>query len=480
MIEMFKSKRAASVLGLALDGNRLEAVVLRRSNGTLHVRQTVSTALALSPLTDDAELAGREIRNALDAAGIRERRCAVCLPPSWLLTLQTKMPDLPEADRAGFLQLEAERGFHSGPEAFFTVHSLFQTAANEQYATLMAVPRENLNTLERVLRAAKLKPVTFGLGISAVQPAAGDAQRIITLLIRSGAIDLQVSGGGGMVALRSLDGAIETQGALKRISSELMAREIRITLGQLPGSLAEGQGKIRIVGQGEMTRQFVKEISPRLTAMGLTVEVSEKASNASFDRALPADLAASASVALAAAWVRGAETTPEFLPPKVQPWQQWVSKGLSTRKLIRVGEVAAGVVGCVVIAFAIQQWQLSSLRSKWAGLAPKVTELTAMQDQIKQFRDFYDAASRDVSIWAKLATLLPRDNSVSLKTLEVRDQGNVICSGVAKDNDAFVKVFGALSDDTNDISSVHPEVRGQKPMQFTLSFQWQGGGARGN
>jgi hypothetical protein len=425
-------------------------------------------------------LAGREIRNALDAAGIRERRCAVCLPTSWLMTLQTKVPDLTEADRAGFLQLEAERGFHSGPEALFIVHSLFQAAANEHYATLMAVPRHNLNTLERVLRAAKLKPVTFGLGIGAVQPAAADTHRVITLLVRSAAIDLQVSGGGGIVALRSLDGAMETQGALKRISSELIAREIRITLGQLPGTLAEGPGKIRIVGQGEMTRQFVHEISPRLAAMGLTVEASEKASDANFDKALPADLAASAALALAANWVRGAATTPELLPPKVQQWQLWMSKGLSTRKLIWAGEAAAGVVCCVLLAFGIQQWQLSNLRGQWAKLQPQVTELTAMQDQIKQFRDFYDAASRDVNIWATLAALLPRDNSVSLKTLEVRDQNNVTCTGVARDNDSFVRVFGKLSDATNEISNVHPETQGQKPMKFTLNFQWLGGIAHGN
>jgi hypothetical protein len=467
MINLFKSKRAASVLGIALDGNRLEAVVLRRSNGGTLVRQTVSASLALSPLTDDPELAGREIRNQLDAAGVREKRCAVCLPPSWLLTLQSKVPDLPEADRAGFLQLEAERGFHSGPEALFIVHSLFQPAANEQYATLMAVPRNNLNTLERVLRAAKLKPVTFGLGIAAVQPADLDAKRVITLLVRNSAIDLQVTGGGGIVALRSLDGAIETHGAMKRISSELIAREIRITLGQLPGAFAEGAGKIRIVGQGEMTRQLVQEISPRLTAMGLTVEVSEKASSAHFDKALPA------------AWVRGRDTTPEFLPPKVQPWQQWVSKGLSTRKLIWVGEAAAAVVGCVVIAFGVQQWQLQNLRGQWSKLQPKVTELSAMQDQIKQFRDYYDQASRDVSIWAKLAATLPRDNSVSLKSMLVRDQGLVECSGVARDNDAFVRVFGKLSDDTNEIANVHPETRGQKPVQFTLTFQWQGGAGHG-
>ena len=147
MIDLFKSKRSASVLGIALDGNRLEAIALRRSNGTVQVRQMISASLALSPLTDDPELAGREIRNHLDAAGIREKNCAVCLPPSWLLTQPTKVPDLPEADRASFLQLEAERGFHSGPETLFIVHSLFQASATEQYGTLMAVPRNNLSTL---------------------------------------------------------------------------------------------------------------------------------------------------------------------------------------------------------------------------------------------------------------------------------------------------------------------------------------------
>jgi hypothetical protein len=475
MIDLFKSKRPASVLGIALDANRLEAVVFRRSNGTVQVRQTVSAALALSPLTDDPELVGREIRNHLDAAGIREKRCAVCLPSSWILTLQTKVPDLPEADRAGFLQLECERGFHSGPETLFTASSLFQQDAKEQHATLMAVRRDNLDALAKVLRAAKLKPVTFGLGIASMQPADRDPQRVITLMVRASGIDLLVTGGGGIVALRSLDSAVEAHSAVKRISTEFVAREIRITLGQLPGAFAEAGGKIRIVGHGEMTRQFVQEITPRLETMGLKVDVSEKASDANFDKILPAEIAASPAVALAAAWVRGADTTPEFLPPKVQPWQQWMSKGLSTKKLIWMGETAAAAVGLVIIAFGVQQWQLSHLRSQWAVLQPRVTELTDIQDQIRQFRDYYDQASHDAGVWAKLSDLLPRDNSVSLKSLEVRDQGLVTCTGVARDNDSFVKAFGKLSDSTNEIANVHPETRGQKPVQFTLTFQWLGG-----
>ena len=105
-----------------------------------------------------------------------------------------------------------------------------------------------------------------------------------------------------------------------------MAREIRITLGQLPGGLAAGPGLIRIIGQGEMTRNFVRDISPRLAAMGLTVQASERLFRQS-QQALPADLAASPAAVLAAAWIAGRDTTLEFLPPKVRPWQQYAPQG---------------------------------------------------------------------------------------------------------------------------------------------------------
>ncbi len=479
MIHFFKSKRSGSVLGLNLDGNRLEGVVLRRSNGTLHVRQSVCASLALSPLTDAPELVGREIRNQLDQAGVRERRCAVCLPLGWLLTLQIQVPELPEADRASFLQLEAERGFHGGPEALFTAYSLFRPAGKETYATLLAVPRNHLETLERVLRAAKLKPVTFALGIGALQPAAGDTGRVLALAVRSNSIDLQVSGGGGIVALRSLDGAIETQGGQKRISAELTARELRITLGQLPGGLAEGAGKIRIFGQGEMCRQFVSEISPRLEAMGLAVETVDRAPGASFDPPPPPEIAASPALALAAAWVRGADSNPEFLPPRVQPWQQLISTRMSTRKLAYAGGAAAAVVLGILLAFLVQQIQIHSLQSKWNAMSPLVSELTADQDQIKKFRPWYESV-RNGHILVKLYKAFPDDGSVTAKTVGILDMATVTCAGQARDNESFVRMRNNLGDDTNEISNLHAEVRGQKPMQFTLNFQWDEGVTHGN
>src|SRR5438105_11134849 len=72
-VKSLKAKRTSSVLGLVLDGSRLDGVVVRRPNGSLQLHQTFSVSLSLDPLTADPELVGREIRNHLDNAGVRER-----------------------------------------------------------------------------------------------------------------------------------------------------------------------------------------------------------------------------------------------------------------------------------------------------------------------------------------------------------------------------------------------------------------------
>jgi hypothetical protein len=480
MIQLFKPKRAASVLGLALDGNRLEVVWLRRNNGTLHLRQVTSVSLALSPLTDAAELVGQEIRNHLDQNGIRERRCVACLPLNWVLNLQTQMPEMSAEDRASFLQIEAERGFHSGPESLFTVHSFFKTPTGGDFATFLAVPREHLDALQRVLRAAKLKPLAFAIGVTALQSAAADTDRVITLALRNNTVELQVTAGGGIVALRSLDSAVETVGAQKSISAELVAREIRITLGQLPGGLAEGTGKLKVFGQGETARQLVSELNGRVSPLGLKTELVEKVSNATFDTPLPPEAAASPALALAASYVRSVDSTPDFLPPKVQPWKELVTTRLSTRKLAWAGGAAAALVLCVAGAFGVQQWQISTLQNKWDAMAPTVNELTADQDQIKKFRPWYDTSYRDCQILKKLKTVFPTDGSVSVKRVEIHDVSTVLCSGIAKDNESFARFRARLATDTNSIADLHAEEQGQKPITFSVNFQWQGAQANGN
>ena len=72
-IKSGRTKKLTAVLGLALDGDKLDGVVLKRINGSLQLAQSFSVALTLDPLTAAPELVGREIRNQLDAAGVRAR-----------------------------------------------------------------------------------------------------------------------------------------------------------------------------------------------------------------------------------------------------------------------------------------------------------------------------------------------------------------------------------------------------------------------
>jgi len=98
-----KGKRPSTVLALAFDGSQLDGVVLHRTNGSVELLQSFSVTLSLDPLTADPELVGREIRNHLDVANVRERDCIVCVPLKWAMTTHTEIPDLPEADVPEFL-----------------------------------------------------------------------------------------------------------------------------------------------------------------------------------------------------------------------------------------------------------------------------------------------------------------------------------------------------------------------------------------
>src|SRR5205823_3538671 len=96
------------------------------------------------------------------------------------------------------------------------------------------------------------------------------------------------------------------------------------------------------------------------------------------------------------------------------------------------------LVGCL---FLFQQWQLMRLRSQWGAMAQKVHDLDGIQQEIRQFRPWYDDSLRGLSILRQLTTAFPEDGVVSAKTLEIRDLSTVMCSGAARDNQSLLKTL---------------------------------------
>lgn len=475
-----KRRRAGSaVLGLTLDGSRLDGVVLRRTNGSLQLQQTFSVTLSLDPLTNDPELVGREIRNHLAAAGVRERHCVVGLPLKWALTAHAKIPELPEADVASFLQIEAERGFPCDVSTLWVATSRSELGAGAHYATSVGVPRNHVASIEGALRAAQLKPASFSLGLCALQPPQLAASNgVLALMIGDSCVGLQVTCGGGIVALRTLEGALETESGQRRLHTDVLAREVRITLAQLPAEARAALRRVRIFGPRDLAQQLADEIELRLESMDLQMELVTHYPAGEFEVQLPAGSPVSANFSLAAGCLTERSSTLEFLPPRVTAWQQFAAR-YSSGKLQQAGIAAAALFILVGGAFLFHQWQYWRLQSQWSGMKNRVQVLEDMNGKIRQFRPWFDDSIRGLVILRRLTDAFPEDGSVTAKSVEIRDLSTVNCTGVARDYESLLKTVALLRRQIPEVNL--GQTRGQPPtIQFSFSFVWNEGGNNGN
>jgi hypothetical protein len=198
-----------------------------------------------------------------------------------------------------------------------------------------------------------------------------------------------------------------------------------------------------------------------------------------FSSHYPAGTNVSAALSLAERQLTAGRPQLEFLPPKISSWQQLTTR-FSSKKLAWAGAAAATMVVLLGGAFLVQQWQLSRYQSRWAAMEPKVKELDEMQQQIKRFRPWFDDSFRSLSILRKLTEAFPEDGVVSARSFEIREPSSVTCSGVARDNQAFLKMLDQVRA-TKQVGNLKvDQVRGKTPLQFTFNFQWSEGGRSEN
>jgi hypothetical protein len=409
---------------------------------------------------------------------VRERHCVFGVPLKWVLTAHTELPPLPEADAASLLQLEAERGFPTDVATLQLASSRCPLAADKKYILLAGIPSAHIATLEKVLASAKLKPVSFALGLAALQPpAAENSNGVLALAIGESTVSLQITCGGGVAALRALEGAIENPNGRPALLPDLVARESRITLGQLPAELRDAVKRIRIFGPRELAQQLADEMELRFEPMGLSVEVVAAYKPDEFGAQLPPDASLSAAFSLAARPLVEQPPAFEFLPRKLTIIEQFAAK-YSSGRLRTVGAIAAGIVAIVGGMFMIQQIELWHLRSQWRGMSAKVLELQGVQGQIQQFQPWFDGSFRDLAILRQLTLAFPEDGVVTAKTIQIQEGNTVSCSGNAQNNAALLATLGKLSG-AEGLSNLKVDlIHGKAPIQFTFDFQYANGGAQ--
>lgn len=474
---MTGSNKSNSLLGLVLDGSRLDLVAVKRTNGSVEIRHSATVTLTLDPLTNDPDLVGAEIRTHLDKAGVRDRRCVVGVPLNWTLTLAVKVPaGLAPEDVEALLAMEAERGFPYGPESLMVAHSLVGPADGDRTATLVAIPRDHITRLQEALDSIGLRPLSFSLGLAALQPVAESetAGGIVALVAGEKGVGLQVTAQGGVAALRLLEGAIVQEGSARVVQKDYLARELRITLGQLPDAARGAVRNLKVFGHDALAEELCEQVRPRAEAMGLRAQLVKEFAPLEFGLALPNGTAVSAALALAVRHLADKSAGFEFLPPRVSKWKQFTEQHASKKLVyaaVAVGVILLGVAGM----FGWQQWRLTKLEAQWLAMEKPVNQIKDMEARIRKYRPWYDESYRALSILKAVTQAFPEDSSVSAKSIEIRDRSGVTVSGTARNNQAFLKMRDQLTKhkQVQDLKGgPQKSAPNNQLVEFTFNFHW--------
>jgi hypothetical protein len=454
-----------SILALALVDGQLRAAHVARSKNALAVLRSASAPLTLDLLHPEPELVGREIKNHLEAAHLRERHCIVALPPAWVMSQHAVVPELSAEDTASFLQIEAEKGFPSSPDELQIARSPHRSAT-ERYVTQLAVRQEQISKLSEVLKQAGLKPVSYTLGLTALPEAvAGVGKGRITLWLEPKGATLLISAGGGIAAFRTLEATIESEVGEKVINGTALARELRITFEQVPAGLRDEVRRLALFGDPAMVAQFAEVVAGWARDAGLEIQTTAATARPAGEEMVEQ---------LGRRYLSEGAPALEFLPPRPSRWALLMAR-YNSKRLATAGFGAAAAALVVGIGFGWQEFRLWSLRSEWQGMAVQVKDLDAVQARIREFRPWYDASYRNLTIFKRVVECFPDNGSVTAKAFEIHSPATVSVTGTARDNASLLRTLDLLRQAKEIRGLKIEQIRGKTPAQFTFTFRWIGG-----
>ncbi|MBN1517812.1 hypothetical protein JXA32_14705 [Candidatus Sumerlaeota bacterium] len=463
---MLGLKQTSLLFGCALAGKRLSLVELRRGAEAIHGRKSLQATLSVDPLSDDTALIGRDIRNRMEEAGMRGGRCVLCAPMSLFYSCLIETPPISGEDLESFLALQAERNF-PWPAQDLIWRSIFhESEERKRYALLIGLPLSKVNHLREAFAAAGLELVSIHTNISAFS-GAQPASRIHLHLSPEG-VEIGLLREDKPVALRMLAGCDPSS-----LDARTLAREMRVTLGQIPPALSDTIHEVQISHATDAQARDEERIQQSLEGIGLRMKRFAPAVRIDWDDPAAALAAPSAPMLIAARTLSGGSVAPNFLPPKINRFQQWQSS-IASRRMLWIGGTAAMIVVIVALMFFWQQQRLTHLERELTSLSEDARQAETLQTKIRAYRSWFDRSARVLTIANQLTGAFPETGSVWARDLEIRENGQVICSGSARSNADWLKMRDALSQSPGVTNLQVNQVRGDSPLQFSFSYQWDG------
>jgi Tfp pilus assembly protein PilN len=290
---------------------------------------------------------------------------------------------------------------------------------------------------------------------------------MLTFVANGNHVDLVTCAGGGVIDLRSLNGANSAVGEAAAIPDPAtLEREVRITLGRLPDFVRREIGATRFLGTPASTAALREAAEPPLRVLGIHQFHGGDGAN----RDEVPDVAGLA----ADHHLHGTPATFEFLPPRVEQWQLLFKRLSSRRNRILTMAVPALLGVAALFLLGRGHWE-HRLEQRWAAISPDVSELEDIQENIRQFRPWFDNAPQSVNILSDLARAFPETGEVWARQIEIKEDQMVSVSGLARDRAALMAVLDGLRVQPLVTEVQVRQVRGENPVQFSFSFIWTRG-----
>ena len=470
-------RRRTTLIGLSLQPYETMICRVRRQGKLAEVSTLTRAPIPASAFKTEPKRAGQELRAHLRTAHIRPESCVVCLPLSWAFTSELDLPDLSKPDLQSFIRLEAERRFPLAPDDL--VLAVAQRKRPDETASpaascrslLVGIPAECLSNVEKALRSARLRPLSMTFAIAAL---AGEHARDHCALIQvgKGFVDFAVVADDTSPILRNLawqessgaesglDGDVATQEEVPFDSRE-MARQLRITLAQIPSNQRDSVERAVLYGGGEWPETATDLLRESLAGLGMTLEEGRSAESVAATRTL---LGQTSAIEL-------------YVQKKTH--MPTVMARFSARSVRWALGVAGAAILLLMAAFGLQGWQLAQLENQWSEIGPRVEAAKSLQERVRKYRSWYDDSIPSLALLEKLASAFPGEGSVWVKNLRVKDRTSATCSGVASNRTAWMQVMDRLgkNKDLDELQVV--QARGDTPFSFTLTFRWKGKDAGG-
>ena len=451
--ELQKRFQSRSVLALTLEASRIAVSLVRQDNGGSRMLRLLSVCIGAEDIVRKPEKAGAEFAAALEEAGIRERRCVVCVPPTWALAASADLPEVGAEDLRGYFELRAESEFSVPISDLRLAHCPYVLPGGKRRATIAAVQARQMEAVEKMLQAAGCRAVSVSLRLDG---CFREGPPTLHILSNGDCVDLVVSTGGGIAALRSLALA-DSNGEVLPVPTAF-SREIRVTLGRLPDALG-AQVKAARFGKEELRLKLGGE----LQRLGITSAENETDSGVESPEA---------AIDAAARYLGNEPVAFEFVVREVSPWPATLQR-LNTKRGRQIAGSVFGAVALLMLVFVVRSKIESGLESDWKGMQNTVADLDSLQQKIRKFRPWFEPAPQGLQIVESLMTAFPDKGDVWAKSVQIGQGYKVSCSAFARNSAAMMGLQDRLRGQPGVRELKLQQMRGENPLQFSVTYQWE-------